>query len=425
MPEIERHVVSAILWTDDGHVLLQQRDDRPDLRYAGCWTLFGGQVEDGEDADAAIRRELIEELELDDQLLVLVEVYSCPARTIPGQVVTVNHVYAGRLARPFEDLRLLEGQAMALFTPAEAVGLDLAFAQTPVLERWFARRVLPEAEGGDRMMTDSSALRGLDAIAAMFARARAEGRSAFMPYFPVGWPTLDESLDAVEQMAAAGADGFEIGMPFSDPLADGPVIQAATQKALENGVTVRVCLQAVRTLRDRGLNQPMLLMGYLNPLLSYGPEQFVADAKAAGADGLIIPDLPPEEGGEWVALCRAAGLALVFFLAPTSNNERIALVAGQASGFIYVVSLTGVTGARSSLPADLAEFLAGVKAQASGLPLVLGFGIGSPEQAVQVNGLTDGFIVGSSLVRAGGAGAASVAALAGTIARAIRAPTAG
>ncbi len=140
MPEIERHVVSAILWTDDGRVLLQQRDDRPDLRYAGQWTLFGGQVEDGEDADTAIRRELIEELELADQPLALLERYVCPARTTPGVVTTTNHVYGGRLARPFSTLMLYEGQAMALFDRDEAARLELAFAQNPVLERYFARR---------------------------------------------------------------------------------------------------------------------------------------------------------------------------------------------------------------------------------------------------------------------------------------------
>jgi 8-oxo-dGTP pyrophosphatase MutT (NUDIX family) len=141
MPEIEeRQVVSAILWTDHGRVLLQQRDDKPGLRYAGCWTLFGGQVEAGETPEEAIRRELIEELELDDQPLALEESYVCPVRTIAGEVVTINHVYAGRLARPIAQLALLEGQAMALFTRANALELDLAFAQTPVLARWFARR---------------------------------------------------------------------------------------------------------------------------------------------------------------------------------------------------------------------------------------------------------------------------------------------
>lgn len=267
------------------------------------------------------------------------------------------------------------------------------------------------------MTTRSQA--GTRAIEAMFARAAAEGRSAFLPYFPIGWPTVPGSLEAIEGMAAAGVDGFEIGMPFSDPLADGPVIQAATQKALENGVTVRGCIEAVRVLRERGVHQPMLLMGYLNPLLAYGPKQFVADAKAAGADGVIIPDLPPDEGGEWVDLCAKANLALVFFLAPTSTPGRIELVTDQSTGFIYVVSLTGVTGARSALPDELEAFLAGVKAAAGDLPLVLGFGIGTPEQAQRINRLTDGFIVGSALVRAGKDGPDAVVRLARSIAAAI------
>lgn len=140
MPEIGRHVVSAILWTDDGRVLLQQRDDRPDLRYPGYWTLFGGQVEPGETFDQAIRRELMEELELDDQPLLPLESYVCPARTTPGLVTTTNHVYTGRLARPLESLTLHEGQAMALMTREQAGQVELAFMQNPVLERWFARQ---------------------------------------------------------------------------------------------------------------------------------------------------------------------------------------------------------------------------------------------------------------------------------------------
>lgn len=260
---------------------------------------------------------------------------------------------------------------------------------------------------------------GVSAIEAMFARAASEGRSAFLPYFPIGWPTVAASLEAIEGMAAAGADGFEIGIPFSDPLADGPVIQAATQRALENGVTVRGCIEAVRELRGRGVLQPMLLMGYLNPLLAYGSKQFVADAKDAGVDGIIIPDLPPDEAEEWVGLCAKANLALVFFLAPTSTPARINLVTDQATGFIYVVSLTGVTGARAALPNELEAFLAGVRSAAGDLPLVLGFGIGTPEQAQRVNGLTNGFIVGSALVRAAQSGPEPAVTLARTIAQAI------
>lgn len=252
---------------------------------------------------------------------------------------------------------------------------------------------------------------GVAAIAALFARAKEENRAAFLPYFPVGYPTYDESLDAITAMAEAGVDGFEIGVPFSDPLADGPTIQAATQAALENGITLRKCLDAVRELRRRGIDQPMLLMSYLNPLLAYGVDAFVQDAKAAGANGLIIPDLPPEEATFLSDVCTREGLAMVFFLAPTSDERRIALVNQAATGFIYVVSLTGVTGARSELPADLQAFIDRVRAN-SDKPLVLGFGISTPEQARSMNALVDGFIVGSALVRAGKDGAQPVAALA-------------
>jgi tryptophan synthase alpha chain len=255
---------------------------------------------------------------------------------------------------------------------------------------------------------------GIQAIAAMFANARAQQRAAFLPYYPIGYPTYDDSLDAITAMAGAGADGFEIGMPFSDPLADGPTIQAATQIALENGITVKRCLAAVRELRDRGLDQPMLLMGYLNPVLAYGVNAFARDAKAAGADGLILPDLPPEEAALVGEACTREELALVFFLAPTSNAGRIALVAERANGFIYLVSVTGVTGARAELPPDLREFVARVRAQTD-KPLVMGFGISQPEQARVMSEIVDGFIVGSALVRAGGESVATVRDLAASL----------
>jgi tryptophan synthase alpha chain len=259
---------------------------------------------------------------------------------------------------------------------------------------------------------------GLAAIDAMFVRAKAQNRAAFLPYFPIGYPDYQTSLDAITAMAEEDVDGFEIGIPFSDPLADGPVNQAATQIALENGTTVKTCLEAVRTLRDRGVSQPMLMMGYLNPFLAYGLETFVCEAKAAGADGLIIPDLPPEEGVELASLCAREGLALVFFLAPTSSAERISIVGQHATGFIYVVTLTGVTGERRDLPPDLAGFIARVKASVDN-PLVMGFGIGTPEQARMMNGLVDGFAVGSALVRAGKQGVEPVRALASSLRKAL------
>lgn len=240
---------------------------------------------------------------------------------------------------------------------------------------------------------------GLEAIGAMFEQAEAAGRAAFLPYYPVGYPTYADSLDVIAGMAAAGVDGFEIGIPFSDPLADGPTIQAAAQKALENGITTSDCLRAVRELRQRGVTQPMLLMGYLNPLLAYGLERFVADAKAAGADGLIVPDMPPDEADSFIGLCHDAGLALVFLVAPNSSDTRIALVAARTTGFIYLVSVTGITGARAELPPDVPEFVARVRAHTDH-KLVMGFGISTPEQARMMSKLTDGFIVGSALVRA-------------------------
>ncbi|PJF41160.1 MAG: tryptophan synthase subunit alpha [Phototrophicales bacterium] len=259
---------------------------------------------------------------------------------------------------------------------------------------------------------------GIEAIEAMFAQAKAAKRAAFLPYFPIGYPDYESSLEAIISMSEAGVDGFEIGIPFSDPLADGPTIQAATQIALENGITVRGCLQAVRELRERGVYQPMLLMGYLNPMLAYGLDNFVHDAKDAGANGLIVPDLPPDEADELIALCAQNAMALVFFLAPTSNVERIKLVAECATGFIYVVSLTGVTGARSELPSYLTEFIERLRSQTD-KPLVMGFGISTPEQARRMNDLVDGFIVGSALVKAGQNGANAVHDLAARLRNAL------
>lgn len=260
---------------------------------------------------------------------------------------------------------------------------------------------------------------GLAAIEAMFSEARLQERAAFLPYYPIGYPDYETSLDAIAGMAEAGVDGIEIGVPFSDPLADGPVIQAATQIALQNGITVRRCLEAVSSLRARGVKQPMLMMSYLNPLLAYGADEFVRDAQIAGADGLIVPDLPPEEAALVADACQQAGLALVFFLAPTSSPERIARVASQATGFIYVVSVTGVTGARAELPPDLAAFIERVRAVVD-LPLVLGFGISTSAQARMMNGLVEGFIVGSALVKAGRDGAEPVKTLAAQLRAAVQ-----
>lgn len=218
-----------------------------------------------------------------------------------------------------------------------------------------------------------------------------------MPYFTLGYPTPATSREIIRAVAQSGADLIELGIPFSDPLADGPTIQHSTQLALNHGMTVRRCLEMASELRRNGLTQPFLLMGYLNPILAYGVKQFVADAQQAGADGLILPDLPPEEAGEIEAVCRERGLALVFLASPNTPPERLAYVGQRTSGFLYLVSLTGVTGARQRLPAGLEAFVARARVTTSH-PLAVGFGISTPEQATQVGRLADGVIVGSALI---------------------------
>ncbi len=229
-------------------------------------------------------------------------------------------------------------------------------------------------------------------------------RPAFMPYFTLGYPNYETSLEVVQACAEAGADLMELGMPFSDPLADGPTIQHSTQVALENGMTTAKCLGAVRELRSRGVEIPFMLMGYYNPILAYGMERFVGEAAEAGANGFIIPDLPPEEAAGFQAACRAHGLALSYLLAPNSPDERIERVTAEATGFVYLVSVMGITGARTGLPPGLAAFVARVRRRTR-LPLAVGFGISTPEQAAGVGAVADGVIVGSALVKKVGAAA--------------------
>ncbi|HEX7973818.1 MAG TPA: tryptophan synthase subunit alpha [Anaerolineales bacterium] len=255
---------------------------------------------------------------------------------------------------------------------------------------------------------------GLTHIREAFAAVRIEGRAALMPYFTLGFPTPQQSLSILEAIAGAGADLIELGIPFSDPLADGPTIQHSTQVALEQGMTLKRCLEQVAELRRGGVQAPLVLMGYINPILSYGLAQFATDAAAAGADGFIVPDLPPEEAGALQSACRVHGLALIYMLAPTSTPQRLAQVAAQANGFIYLVSLTGVTGARRSLPTGLADFVGRVRA-ATSTPLAVGFGIATPEQAYTVGRLADGVIVGSALINAVTNAADPCAAAAGLV----------
>ena len=234
-------------------------------------------------------------------------------------------------------------------------------------------------------------------ISKCFQELRQQGRRALIMYVTVGFPQRDSTTELVPAIVEAGADMIELGIPFSDPLADGATVQRATQIALANGVCVSACLQTARELRTSGVVVPLLFMGHYNPLLQYGIERFCAAAAAAGADGLIIPDLPPEEATALHAACQAHGLDLIFLLAPTSTDQRIVHVAKLASGFIYCVALTGTTGARVALPAELPEFLRRVRS-ATQLPLAVGFGIAEPSHARQVAAVADGVIVGSALV---------------------------
>ncbi|MBX3015810.1 MAG: tryptophan synthase subunit alpha [Caldilineaceae bacterium] len=242
---------------------------------------------------------------------------------------------------------------------------------------------------------------GLQRIQAAFDQAKQARRAAFMPYHAMGYPSRAATLEIIATLAETGADLFEIGIPHSDPLADGPVVQTATYTAITQGTTVKDCLAMVRELRAQGVTQPFCAMTYYNPLFAYGIERFIQDASAAGIDGLIIPDLPPEEGEEVTLACRKAQLGMIYLLAPTSTEERIKLVARQASGFIYLVSVTGITGARRELPPDLQAFVQRVRRHTN-LPLAVGFGIGTREQAAAVGALAEGVIVGSALVKAAG-----------------------
>lgn len=242
---------------------------------------------------------------------------------------------------------------------------------------------------------------GVERIQAVFKDLKSKGQAAFMPYHAMGYPSRAASLDVVAALAAEGADLFEIGIPHSDPLADGPTVQTATYTAITQGTTVKDCLAMVRELRGRGVKQPFCAMSYINPVFAYGVEHFIQDAVTAGIDGLILPDLPPEEADDVEAAARAAGLATVYLLAPTSTEERIRLIASRATGFIYVVSVTGITGARSELPPTLQDFIARVRRHTD-LPLAVGFGIGTGSQAALVAQIADGVIVGSALVKAAG-----------------------
>ena len=234
--------------------------------------------------------------------------------------------------------------------------------------------------------------RGLAAVQDAFEAAHAEGRCALIPYLTLGYPSQEETLTLIPALQQGGADIIELGVPFSDPVADGPTIQRASQTALEGGMTSSKGLQLVTTLRERGVVVPLVLMGYYNPIHSYGLERYVQECVVRGVDGLIVPDLPPEEATPLRDLCQAAGLALIFL-----GEQRLARIGEMTSGFLYVVSRLGITGAGQNPTAELAARLRLVR-QYARTPIAVGFGISRPEQVRELSPLADGIIVGSAVV---------------------------
>ena len=261
---------------------------------------------------------------------------------------------------------------------------------------------------------------GMQRIAKTFKQSQVENRAALLTYLTLGYPSPKRSLALIEAAVAGGADLVELGVPFSDPLADGPVIQRATHLALQQGTTVGGCLEMATSLRKRGIMVPFVFMGYYNPILAYGEDAFCRACHTANVDGLIVPDLPPEEGGGLEKACRRHGLALIYLLAPTSTPDRIRVVTERSSGFVYLVSVAGVTGPRKNLGDDLGSFVSRVRA-VTDKPLAVGFGISTPAQAGKVAALADGVVVGSALVRLAEApdGGAMVTSLVSSVRQAV------
>ena len=229
-----------------------------------------------------------------------------------------------------------------------------------------------------------------------FARLRAAQEGALVTFITAGDPSVADTPALVASLAEAGADIVELGIPYSDPLADGPSIQASSQRSLDKGVTPDSVLQMVRDIRTR-TEVPLVLMTSYNLALKYGLDRFARSFTEAGADGAILTDLPPEEAGPWKAAADAQGMATIFLVAPTSTPERIALIAKNTTGFVYCVSRTGVTGARTELPSELKALLARIR-EATDKPLCVGFGVSTPAHVAQVIASADGAVIGSALV---------------------------
>ena len=231
-----------------------------------------------------------------------------------------------------------------------------------------------------------------------FARLRASGKKAFVSYIMAGDPDVPRALAVMKGLPAAGVDIIELGLPFTDPMADGPTIQAAGQRALEGGMTVDQTLQMVRDFRAGDALTPIVLMGYYNPIYSRGVDRFVAEALAAGIDGLIVVDLPPEEDAELCIPAQKAGLNFIRLATPTTDAKRLPKVLQNTSGFVYYVSVTGITGAAAAQAGEVGPEVARIK-RSTDLPVIVGFGINTPEAAETIAGVADGCVVGSAIVK--------------------------
>jgi tryptophan synthase alpha chain len=234
-------------------------------------------------------------------------------------------------------------------------------------------------------------------ITKRFDELAAAGRGGLITFVTAGDPDSDSFLDILRGLPAAGADLIELGMPFSDPMADGPSIQASSRRALKAGATVAGTIAMVETFRQGDSTTPIILMGYYNPVYVYGVERFLSDAKAAGVDGMIMVDLPPEEEEEMCLPAQAAGLDFIYLTAPTTDDARLPRVMENAGGFVYYVSITGITGTRTAVAADVAANLERLRRH-TGLPIAVGFGIKTPEQAAEIVRFADAVVVGTALV---------------------------
>lgn len=254
-------------------------------------------------------------------------------------------------------------------------------------------------------------------LAPVFETAREEGRAAFIAYYPAGYPTLDDSVDAINAIVDAGADIVEVGLPYSDPMMDGPTIQAAADIALADGFRTRHLFEVISRVTEHGGN--CVTMTYWNPVLQYGPERFAEDLKNAGGHGVIIPDLIPEEAGRWLAAAEEHGIETIFLVAPSSTAERLDRTAKAASGFVYASSHMGVTGAQVSVDSAAGDLVARTR-EVTDTPVAVGLGVSTGAQAAEIAQFADGVIVGSALIKAAGESREQLVDLAKELAEGVR-----